>query len=112
MATKDADVVLTGGASHWVTVQVNRVSEEVDPAVAHLRADQDGLGQVSMEVGETARPLNFAGEGVEVAAVAKEPLSIIHREHPVQWSRGSIDGRNATTRFVPWDFTIDAVLQA
>ena len=39
MATKDADIFLTIGALHSVTVQVHRVSEEVDPAVAHLRAD-------------------------------------------------------------------------
>ena len=46
VAAKDADVVLDGGASHRVAAQVHRVSEEVDPAIAHLRADQDRLGWV------------------------------------------------------------------
>ena len=39
MATKDEDIVLTGGAQHRVTVQVHCVYEEVDAAVAYLRAD-------------------------------------------------------------------------
>ena len=46
VAAKDADVVLACGASHRVAVQVHRVSEEVDPAIAHFRADQDRLGGV------------------------------------------------------------------
>ena len=46
VVAKDADVVLASGASHWVPVQVHCVSEEVDLAIAHLRADQDRLGWV------------------------------------------------------------------
>ena len=70
MAAKDADVVLACGASHRVTVQVHRVSEEVDPAIAHFRADQDRLGRVRVEVGETTRLLDAPGEGGEAATVA------------------------------------------
>ena len=112
MAPKDADIVLTMGASHWVTVQVHRFSEEVDPAVAHLRADQYRLGWVRMEVGETACSLDAAGGGVKMAAVAGEPLGIIPQEHPVERFRGAIGGRGATTGFVPPDFVIYAVLRA
>ena len=46
VAAKDADVVLARGASHRVAVQVHRVSEEVDPAIAHVHADQDRIGRV------------------------------------------------------------------
>ena len=46
VAARDVDVVLARGASHRVAIQVHRVSEEVDPAIAHFRADQDRLGRV------------------------------------------------------------------
>ena len=46
VVAKDADVVLARGAPYRVAVQVHRVSEEVDPAIAHFRADQDRFGQV------------------------------------------------------------------
>ena len=65
-----------------------------------------------MEVGETSRLLNSADEGVEVAAVAGEPLGVIHQEHPVQQSRGGIVGRDSTKGFMPSDFTIYAVFHA
>ena len=65
-----------------------------------------------MDVVETTRPLNSAGEGVEVAAVAGEPLGIIHQEHPVQRSCGGIDGRDVMAGLVPPDFAMDAVLHA
>ena len=65
-----------------------------------------------MEVGETACSLDSAVEAVEVAAVAGEPLGIIHQEHPVQRSRGGISERDATTGFVPPDFAIYAVIHA
>ena len=60
----------------------------------------------------TACSLDSAGEGVEVAAVAGEPLGIIHQEHPVQRPPGGIGGRDATIGFVPPDFAIYAVLHA
>ena len=63
VAAKDADVVLARGTPHRLAVQVHCVSEEMDPAIAHVRADQDCLGRVSVEVGETTCPLNAAGEG-------------------------------------------------
>ena len=46
VTAQDADVVLIGGAPHGVTIQVHCVPKEVDPAVAHLRADKDGLGRI------------------------------------------------------------------
>ena len=53
-----------------VTIQVHHVSEEVDPAVVHLCTDNDGLGWIGMEVGETSTSPNPVGNGVEVASVA------------------------------------------
>ena len=70
MAAKDADVVLACGTAHRVTVEVHRVSEEMDPAIVHVQADQDRFGRVRVEVGEAACPLNAAGEGGQVATVA------------------------------------------
>ena len=65
-----------------------------------------------MEVGKTARPLNAAGEGGKVATVARKPLGIIHEEHPVQWSRGGVGGRDVATGFMSSDFAIYAVFHA
>ena len=112
VAAKDADVGLARGASHRVAVRVHGVFEEVDPAIAHFCADQDRPGWVSVEIGETARPLNAAGEGGEEATVAGQPLGIIHQEYSVQRSRGGVGGRDAATRFVSSDFAIYAVLHA
>ena len=100
MAAKDADVVLACGTAHGVTIEVYRVAEEMDPAIAHVRADQDGFGQVRVEVGEAACPLNAASEGGQVATVAGQPLGIIHEENPVQRARGGVGvgGRNGRLR--------------
>ena len=70
MAAKDADVVLACGTAHRVAVEVHRVSEEMDPAIAHVRADQDRFGRVRVEVGEATCPFNAIGEGGQVATVA------------------------------------------
>ena len=69
VAAKDADVVLAYGTPHRVAVDVHCVSEEMDPAIAHVLADQDRFGQVRVEVGEATCPFNAAGEGRQVAAV-------------------------------------------
>ena len=58
MASKDVDVVLACGTAHRVAVEVHRVSEEMDPAIAHVRADQDRFGRVRVEVGEATCPFN------------------------------------------------------
>ena len=71
VAAKDADVVLACGTPHRVAVEVHRVSEEMDPAIVHVRADQDRFGRVRMEVGEATCPFNAAGEGGQVAAVTR-----------------------------------------
>ena len=65
-----------------------------------------------MEVGETTRPLDAAGEGGEAATVAGQPLGIIHQENPVQRSCGGVGGRDVATGFVSSDFAIYAVLHA
>ena len=46
VAANYADVVLASGASYRVAVWVHCITEEVDFAIAHLRADQDRLGWV------------------------------------------------------------------
>ena len=48
VAAKDAYVILARGALDRVPVKVDRVIEEMDPAVAHLRADEHGLGGVGV----------------------------------------------------------------
>ena len=70
VAAKDADLVLACGTTHRVAVEVHCVSEEVDPAIAHVRADQDRFGRVGVAVGEATGPFNAAGEGEQAAAVA------------------------------------------
>ena len=65
-----------------------------------------------MDFGETSSSINPVGKGVEVAAVAWEPLGIIHQEHPAQLSCGGIDGRDVRKGLVPSDFAIDVVLHA
>ena len=112
MAAKDADVVLACGTAHRVTVEVHRVSEEMDPAIAHVRADQDRFGRVRVEVGEAACSLNAVGEGGQVATVAGQPLGIIHQENPVQRARGGVGGGDGTAGFVSSNFAIYAVLHA
>ena len=112
MATKDADVVPACGTSHRVAVEVHRVSEEMDPAIAHVRADQDRFGRVRVEVGEATCPLNAAGEGGQVATVAGQPLGIVHQENPVQRARGGVGGGDGTAGFVSSNFAIYAVLHA
>ena len=69
VTSEDTDVVETHGTPHWVTVQVHCVPEEVDLAISHLCADEDGLGGVRVEVGETSGTFNPVGQGVEVDAV-------------------------------------------
>ena len=112
MAAKDADVVLACGTARGVTVEVYCVSEEMDPAIAHVHADQDRFGRVRVEVGEAACPLYAAGEGGQVATVAGQPLGIIHQENPVQRARGGAGGGDGTAGFVSSNFAIYAVLHA
>ena len=112
MAAKDADVVLACGTAHGVTIEVYRVAEERDQAIAHVRADQDCFGRVRVEVGEAACPLNAAGEGGQVATVAGQPLGIIHQENPVQRARGGVGGGDGTAGPVSPNFAIYAVLHA
>ena len=112
LAAEDGDIILIGGAPHRVTIQLRRVPDEVDPAVAHLRTDKDGLGRIRMEVCEASSSLNPVGKGVEAAAVAWEPLGIIHQEHAAQLSCGGKDGWYATTGLVSSDCAIDAALHA
>ena len=112
MAAKDADVVLACGKAHGVTIEVYRVVEEMDLAIAHVGADQDCFGRVRVEVGEAACPLNAAGEGGQVATVAGQPLGIIHQENPVQRARGGVGGGDGTAGLVSPNFAIYAVLHA
>ena len=112
MAAKDADVVLACGTAHRVTVEVHPVYEEMDPAIAHVRANQDRFCWVRVEFGEATCPLNAAGEGGQVATVARQPLGIIHQENPDQRARGRVGGGDGTAGFVSSNFAIDAVLHA
>ena len=65
-----------------------------------------------MEVGETPSSLNSVRQGVEVVAVAWEPLGIIHQEHLAELACGGNDGWDVAARFVSSDFSIDAILHA
>ena len=85
---EDADIVQNCGTTHGVTVQVQCVPEEVDLAIAHVRADKDSLGRIRMKVGETCGTLHHVGQGVKLDAVAWEPVGIIHQEHPAPLSCG------------------------
>ena len=112
MTAEDADVVEACGTLHRVTVQVHRVPEEVDLAIPHLRADEDGLCGVRVEVGETSGTFYPLGQGAEVASVTREPLGVVHEEHSVQLPCGGHDGRDVAAGFVALDLPVDAVLHA
>ena len=86
--------------------------EEVDLAIPHLCADEDGLCGVRVELGETPGTFNSLGQGAEVASLTWEPLVVVHQEHPVHLSCGRSDWRDVAAGFVPPDFPVDAVCHA